>query len=740
MAPDEPPAEHHRLLCDALDQLIDGDLRRLVVLMPPGSAKSTYASVRFPAYFLGRKGRQSIICASYGEDLANSFGRKVRNLVGSREYQCLFPGVALSEDSRAKGEWETSAGGSYFACGVGSGVTGRRGDLGVIDDPVKGRKDADSELTRQTTWDWYKSDFITRLKPNAAQILIQCMTGDTPVLMEAGHEKPLRDIRPGDRVATCENGRITASTVRNWANNGPDSVLVIKTTSGTIVRANARHPFLVADDGEPKWIKAKDLRPGQGIFRVNGESGKARPAYGRAAKSRPNVAGTATRTTTRSVGLTAFVRHLATRILHLASVRNSSTDTGLFWKIIGGFSTNRVAYAPYVGGPQQTPAIRNTGTTCFASTIATTPGWFGAYFATIATWLSGEASFRRYLRPQPTTSDFTLDEIESISPDGVEDVFDIQVDRTENFIANGLVSHNTRWHEDDLAGRILPEDWDGDSGDFEGFDGQTWRVICLPAEARRNDPLGRKPGEYLWPDWFTAEFWEETRQAQQAEDIRNWTSLYQQTPRPEEGSFFKRDWFNRYKPGNEPERLTVYGASDYAVTEGDGDFTEHGIGGFDKNEDLWILDWWSGQESADKWIDEEIRLAKRHDPVVWAAEGGVIRRSVEPFLKKQQQSKKNWFRCEWITSNKDKSANARSFQGLASQGKVWIPLTPWGDALIDQLVSFPAGKYDDKVDVCGLFGRILHQTFAPSQVETGSKKPADPYGFDDDDEDTWKTA
>lgn len=471
MAPQEPPAEHHRLLCEALDQLIAGDLRRLIVLMPPGSAKSTYASVRFPAYFLGRKGEHSIICASYGEDLANSFGRKVRNLVDSREYQRLFPDVSLMEDSRAKGEWETRSGGSYFACGVGSGITGRRGDLGVIDDPVKGRKEADSELVRETTWQWYKSDFLTRLKPGASQILIQ-----------------------------------------------------------------------------------------------------------------------------------------------------------------------------------------------------------------------------------------------------------------------------TRWHEDDLAGRILVNEWDGDSGDFEGFDGQSWRVICLPAEARENDPLGRAPGDYLWPDWFTPAYWEETKRTQQAEDIRNWTSLYQQTPRPEEGSFFRRDWFRRYRVGEHPERLTLYGASDYAVTEGDGDYTEHSIGGFDRDEDLWLIDWWSDRATTDVWINEEIRLARRHEPLVWVAEGGVIRRAVEPYLKKKQQQDKCWFRLEWLTSNKDKAANARAFQGLASQGKVWIPMTPWGDALIDQLVAFPAGKYDDKVDVCGLFGRILHQTFAPSMIQSEQSRSMDAYGFDDDDEETWKTA
>src|SRR6185295_6773841 len=119
IAPEQPPAKHHLLICDALDQVIDGKIKRLMVLMPPGSAKSTYATVRFPAYFLGRMGERGIITASFDEELATDFGRKVRNLVDSPRYQRVFPHVALAADSRAKGEWATTEGGFYFATGVG---------------------------------------------------------------------------------------------------------------------------------------------------------------------------------------------------------------------------------------------------------------------------------------------------------------------------------------------------------------------------------------------------------------------------------------------------------------------------------------------------------------------------------------------------------------------------------------------------------------------------------------------
>ena len=101
----------------------------------------------------------------------------------------------MAADSQAAGRWSLNSGTEYYAAGVGTGIAGFRAKLGIIDDPIRSRQDADSELIRDRIWDWYINDFKTRLVPHAAEILIQCMTGDTPVLMADGYEKPLRDIR-----------------------------------------------------------------------------------------------------------------------------------------------------------------------------------------------------------------------------------------------------------------------------------------------------------------------------------------------------------------------------------------------------------------------------------------------------------------------------------------------------------------------------------------------------------------
>ena len=168
------PALHHRLICEALCALERGDIEgnRLMIFMPPGSAKSTYGSVLFPQYFFGRNPSLSAIMASHTGELAEAFGRKVRNGISDPEFTTIFPQCAVAGDNAAAGRWSTSQGGEYLAAGVGGSITGRRADLGIIDDPVASRDDADSERVRQKTWDWYTNDFLTRLKPGAKQVII----------------------------------------------------------------------------------------------------------------------------------------------------------------------------------------------------------------------------------------------------------------------------------------------------------------------------------------------------------------------------------------------------------------------------------------------------------------------------------------------------------------------------------------------------------------------------------------
>jgi predicted phage terminase large subunit-like protein len=166
------PAEHHRLINNALMRVDAGAIKRLMVFMPPGSAKSTYGTVTFPTWFMGRHRRKNIICTSYGTTLAEKFGRKCRQITRSREFRDIF-NAQLNADNRAAADWSLTNESTYMAGGILSGITGNRADGLVIDDPVKGREDADSVTIRDKTWEAYKTDLRTRLKPGGWIVIIQ---------------------------------------------------------------------------------------------------------------------------------------------------------------------------------------------------------------------------------------------------------------------------------------------------------------------------------------------------------------------------------------------------------------------------------------------------------------------------------------------------------------------------------------------------------------------------------------
>ena len=128
------PARHHQLLIEKLEAVSRGEIDRLAVFMPPGSAKTTYSSMLFPPWHIANHPGHAVICASHTAELAEKFGRRARNLLAEHAPTL---GTELTSDSAAAGRWETKAGGEYFAAGVGGAITGRRADLVVIDDPVR---------------------------------------------------------------------------------------------------------------------------------------------------------------------------------------------------------------------------------------------------------------------------------------------------------------------------------------------------------------------------------------------------------------------------------------------------------------------------------------------------------------------------------------------------------------------------------------------------------------------------
>lgn len=441
---------HHALLMAKLEEVDAGTIPNLMVFMPPGSAKSTYVDVVFVPWFMARRARRHVILASYASDIARKQGRRARQLIKSRSFATLF-NAQLQEGQSAADQWALDNGSEYMSGGLLSGLTGNRAWLGILDDPIQGREQADSETIRQKTWDAYIDDFCSRLVPGAPQVMIL-----------------------------------------------------------------------------------------------------------------------------------------------------------------------------------------------------------------------------------------------------------------------------TRWHEDDPAGRILPEKWAGESGLIQGRDGRMWYVLCLPAICdRRDDPLGRSIGETLWPEWFSHDHWKPFQS-----NPRSWASLYQQKPAPDEGTYFQRDWFKtRYT--QRPAALNIYGTSDYAVTDEGGDWTVHRVWGLSPDGALYMLDGWRGQTSSDKWIEEKLALIKRWKPFAWFGEGGVIQKSIEPALKRRMREAQIFCRLEWVPSIHDKATRARGFQARASMGLVRLPVGPVGDAILDEYLRFPAGKHDDEVDCGGLIGRALDEAHPAIARPQDGARPVD---------------
>jgi predicted phage terminase large subunit-like protein len=458
--------KHHRLWLDCLQRVEDGEIRRLMGLMPPGSAKSTYSSILFPVHVMGRFAGTQVIVANYGADLPRRWGRKARAIVRQQAYGKIF-GTALSKESAAADEWALANGSEYMGAGLLTGITGNRADGVVWDDLIKGREQADSQLMRQKTWDAYFDDLLTRKKPHA-------------------------------------------------------------------------------------W----------------------------------------------EIGIT------------------------------------------------------------------------------------------------------------------------------------------TRWHEDDIAGRILPEGYAGESGWVDGRDGNRWYVVCIPAEAERTDDvLGRQIGERIWPEYFGPDHFTPFKRSP-----RTWAALYQQRPAPEEGDYFKADWLRPVEIQPPRDTLHVYGASDYAVTAGGGDYTVHAVVGLDTQGRMYLLDLWRRRAAADEWVESFCDLVLTWKPIGWAEEQGQIRSGVGPFLEKRMRERRAFVAREQFAARGDKAVRAQSIRGrMAMEGLYVSAGAPWLADFRAELLSFPAGRHDDQVDAIGLVGQLLDKMVTAARPKPLVRPVRDRWDREREGSVNWKT-
>ena len=179
MQPDYIVGSHHRILADLLMQIesgkdVDNGKDRICVNIPPRHGKSQLVSIYFPAWFLGRNPTKKVMMVSHTTDLAVDFGRKVRNLISTPDYQKIFPTVQLASDSKSAGRWNTNVGGEYYACGIGSSIAGRGADLLLVDDPHSEQDVLSGNFDIfDRAYEWFTFGARTRLMPGGRVAIIQ---------------------------------------------------------------------------------------------------------------------------------------------------------------------------------------------------------------------------------------------------------------------------------------------------------------------------------------------------------------------------------------------------------------------------------------------------------------------------------------------------------------------------------------------------------------------------------------
>lgn len=671
-------ARHLRIIADKLEEVERGECKRLHITTPPRHWKTSTAVEKFAIYYLAKHPDRTVAVISHSASNALDFSRTIRNtILFNPLFQKLFPSIKVNPNQTSAHEWalEGSFRASLVAMSTGSSPTGRGFHLIAIDDPTPDVQAALNKKERDRQWAWYREVLRDRLEPGGAMMLIMCMTGDTPILMASGEEKPLSALRVGDRIATYEGCGLSESRVVNWKNQGADSVFAIRMESGKMVKANGKHRFLVYQDGGTQWVALQHLRVGESMLRVSGESGVESSAPLTDAESQRSVGGAVAPITTKPCGQVDIGLHQTTPKTEgkqgLDIVTESSLTSSMHWL------KRKVASVLFASKCRMTKTLALIGRTSCAWITTMLRGRFVDCSVTTAMSLSGTCKPRLGLGRQQPTCRLIPDRIIEIVSAGVEDVYDIEVERTENFIANGVVSHNSRWHQDDLAGRLLKESASGD--------GEPWDVVHLKA---LNDA-----GEALWPERWPVD---ELLRIKKAQGARAFAARFQGEPRLEEGTMLDSTKLKMVGLDDVPRFIRVVRHWDLAFSDRDGaDYAAGCKMGITESGWRYIL---HVRRVRGRWTSIK--------PIIFQmaqADGVECSVAIEAngtqlgYAQDIKEQLKNRHVVEYHPEG-NKEMRAAIWGSRLEDGIIYCVRGEWNQELFDEMAYFPNGEHDDMVD------------------------------------------
>lgn len=263
----------------------------------------------------------------------------------------------------------------------------------------------------------------------------------------------------------------------------------------------------------------------------------------------------------------------------------------------------------------------------------------------------------------------------------------------------GILVILTRWHDDDLAGRLLKQAEEG---------ADQWEVIKYPAIAETDETF-RKYGESLHPERYNVDALEQIRKAI---GPRDWSALYQQNPVSDEGDYFSRDMIRYYEDEDiEYAQLNYYCAWDLAIGQRDrNDYSVGIVVGVDEYDNLFVVDVVRGKYDGFELVEQILDLYETWRPGIVGIERGHIEMALGPFLQKRTRERglsEAYFK-DLKVGRRDKEARARAIQGRMQQGMVYFPKDAvWTGTMVAELLRFPNGAHDDQVDALAWIGLMM---------------------------------